>query len=90
MPKFLIEYPFNGAMYGESIHAQNLAEANERLKAIPWGKISGELHATIEGPEGADIPKPDLVMRVLMGTMTAWMNWRYRPGNEARLNKRSR
>ena len=47
MKRFLFEYPFRGDVYCFEIPADDAAEAQERIKALPWAQYKGEIFATI-------------------------------------------
>lgn len=44
---YLVEYPFDGATWALTISAQSHAEAEARVKALPWATVKGELAVVI-------------------------------------------
>lgn len=40
---YLITYPFKGERYSAEIIAENWGEAEDRLRALQYGKVDGEI-----------------------------------------------
>lgn len=57
---FICEYPFDGARWGFTITAVDHAEAQDRLRALAWASVKGEVVATIP----ASLPAAGLFVRV--------------------------
>lgn len=48
--RYLFEYRHDGAEWRLEIPARDLADAKDRLKAIPWAQYRGEVFATVRIP----------------------------------------
>ena len=53
--EFTVSYPFRGSQWGLTILATDHAEAVERLKALAWAKIDGEVMMTLKAETGAEV-----------------------------------
>lgn len=81
--EFLIDYPFEGRTFSVSVMARDWAEAEARLKALPWGKVTGEVGARMAVDcDASQMTAPDAVMRVMFWLMTRWMTFRYPPAKD--------
>lgn len=62
---YLCEYPFNGKKYGFEIWATSEEDAEARLKAIGWGKVSGRRLARVSVADGRRGPVSNAVASVV-------------------------
>jgi hypothetical protein len=49
---FLVEYPFDGAMWGLTISARTQDEAVARIKQMPWATVKGRVVMKVPLKEG--------------------------------------
>lgn len=62
--EFTCYYPFKGGQWGFTIWATDHAEAQERLKAMAWAKVDGEIMAKSFAGQTMAIEKgPDAIER---------------------------
>ena len=50
---YLYSYPFQGGWWSFELEAASMEEAEERLRALAWAKLDGELVARIPVPGGS-------------------------------------
>lgn len=50
---YTCSYRFEGGEWGFTIKARSFEEARERVKAMVWASVDGELHAVIPAVPGA-------------------------------------
>lgn len=46
---YVCSYPFMGSEWGFEISARSHEEAEQRLRAMAWAKVDGELVARVDG-----------------------------------------
>lgn len=56
MREYLFEYHFSGSTWGITIHADSMAEAKEKIKAVGMANYKGETYAHLRVGSQVNLP----------------------------------